>query len=119
MFLSRKCSLTGCYFAYCWLVFAILILIWFKNQCLESDFDPGNATVTFGPMDMFSNFTIKINDDSILETTEQFNLSLVIPDVTKDRGVEEGAPYSAIARILNDDSKELHNMYCSKDNVHH
>jgi len=86
---------------------------------VESDFAFGNTTVTFGPMDMYTNFTIKINDDNLLEMTEQFNLSLVIPDVTKDRGVEEGAPASAIARILNDDSKELHNMYCSKDNVHH
>ena len=76
---------------------------------VESDFAFGNTTVTFGPMDMYTNFTIKINDDNLLEMTEQFNLSLVIPDVTKDRGVEEGAPASAIARILNDDSKELHN----------
>ena len=73
--------------------------------CLESDFESGNTTVTFGPMDMYTNFTIKINDDNLLETAEQFNLSLFIPDITKDRGVEEGAPVSAIARILNDDSK--------------
>ena len=73
---------------------------------LEYDFEPGNMTVTFGSMDMYTNFTIKINDDNLLETAEQFNLSIVIPDITKDRGVEEGAPASAIARILNDDSKE-------------
>ena len=54
---------------------------------------------------MYANFTIKINDDSTLEKTEQFNLTLLIPDMTKDRGVEEGAPTKAIARIFNDDSE--------------
>ena len=54
---------------------------------------------------MYTNFTIKINDDSVLEITEQFNLTLLIPDITKTRGVEEGAPAVAVARILNDDSK--------------
>ena len=72
---------------------------------VESDFASGNTTVTFGPTDMYANFTIKINDDSILEKTKQFNLTLLIPNITKARGVEEGAPTVAIARILNDDSK--------------
>ena len=72
---------------------------------VESDFISGNTTVTFGPTDMYANFTIKINDDSKLEITEQFNLTLLIPDITKTRGVEEGAPALTIAKILNDDSK--------------
>ena len=72
---------------------------------VESDFVSGNTTVTFGPTDMYANFTIKINDDSKLEITEQFNLTLFIPDITKTRGIEEGAPALALARILNDDSK--------------
>ena len=73
---------------------------------VESDFVSGNTTVTFGPTDLYANFTIRINDDSILEITEQFNLTLLIPDVTKATGVQEGAPVFAIARILNDDSKD-------------
>ena len=73
---------------------------------IEFDFVSGNTTVTFGPTDINANFTITINDDNRLETTEQFNLTLLIPDVTKAVGVEEGAPVVATGRIMNDDSKE-------------
>ena len=54
---------------------------------------------------MIANFTVIIKDDNILETTELFNLTLVIPSLAKAVGVEEGAPISAKGRILSDDSK--------------
>ena len=73
---------------------------------VEFDFVSGNTTVKFGVTDTNANFTIRIKDDIRLETTEQFNLYLVIPNVTKSAGVEEGALVFAIGRILNDDSKE-------------
>ena len=83
-------------------------LILLKLSCVllvESDFVSGNTTVTFGPSDMKANFTIQINDDSTIETTEEFNLTLLIPDMARVIGVQEGAPVFAIARILNDDCK--------------
>lgn len=73
---------------------------------VEFDFDAGNKTVTFGPTDLYANFTITISDDSRLETTEQFNLTLFIPNTTKLIGIGKGAPTFATARILDDDSKE-------------
>ena len=79
------------------------------NFYVGSDFESSNTTVTFGPTDRYANFTVAINDDSLLEITEQFNLTLLIPDITKSTGVQEGAPVFAIARILNDDSKLLYN----------
>ena len=73
---------------------------------VEFDFVSGNTTVEFGATDTNANFTIRIKDDIRLETTEQFNLYLLIPNVTKATGVEEGAIVFAVGRILNDDSKE-------------
>ena len=73
---------------------------------VEFDFIAGNATVTFGPTDTKANTTIIINDDSRLEATEQFNLTLLIPNATKSVGVEKGAPVFSTGVILNDDSKE-------------
>lgn len=62
--------------------------------------------MTFGPTDMYVNFTIYINDDNNLEATEKFNLTILIPNTAKAMGIEKSAPAFAIGRILNDESKE-------------
>ena len=65
----------------------------------------GNTTVTFGAMDMQANITLSIINDDILELEEQFGLDLIISNISKEIGVEEGTVVSATGKILNDDSK--------------
>ena len=69
------------------------------------DFDFSNATVVFGPSDTQASISIDIKDDEILEQIEEFNLTIIIPEVTKTIGINEGAPFSAVGRILNDDGE--------------
>ena len=60
--------------------------------------------MTFGPTDTQANLTIAIKNDSDLESTEEFSLTLIFPDASKAIGIEEGAPVFAVGRIFNDDS---------------
>ena len=63
--------------------------------------------MTFGPTDTQANFSIVIRNDNKLEFTEEFNVTLILPDTSKAIGIKEGAPVFAVVRILNDDSMLL------------
>ena len=69
-----------------------------------SDFVVGNTSVTFGPTDTQANFSIVIRNDNKLELTEEFSLTLILPDTSTAIGIEEGAPVFANGRIFDDDS---------------
>jgi len=72
---------------------------------LDSDAVLGNATLTFGAMDMRANVSLSIVNDDVLELEEQFGLALIISSRNKLIGVEKGTLFSATGKILNDDGK--------------
>ena len=53
---------------------------------------------------MQANFTLVIYDDNALEAAENFSLTLIIPNLARAIGVEEGGPLSATGVIISDDS---------------
>jgi len=63
--------------------------------------------VTFGPTDTQVTFPIRVTNDNALELTEEFSLTLFIPDVSRRLGVLEGARNFATGRIMNDDGNKI------------
>ena len=52
-------------------------------------------------------FPITITNDNTLELTEEFGLTLFIPDISRRLGVMKGARNFAAGRIMNDDGNEI------------
>ena len=52
-------------------------------------------------------FPITITNDNALELTEEFRLTLFIPDISRRLGVMKGARNFAAGRIMNDDGNEI------------
>jgi len=52
-------------------------------------------------------FPIRITNDDALELTEEFSLTLFIPDVSKRLGVLKGARSFATGRIMNNDGNGI------------
>ena len=69
------------------------------------DFDSSRITVMFGPTETIKTFNISIVDDSIVESQENFTLSIQLSRTTVRLGVERGNPSIAEVIINNDDGK--------------
>ena len=72
---------------------------------LGLDFSLLNSTVQFSPNDLTQRIYFYINNDDIVELTEQFSLSLV-PD---DSSVTIAGNNSVYVQILDDDGKPVMN----------
>jgi len=72
---------------------------------LVNDYTSVTTTVTFGATDTMQFVNIPINDDDILENTEQFIVELSVPDPARNIGVREGTPSETTVIINDNDSK--------------
>jgi len=69
------------------------------------DFDSTRTTVMFGPTEIIKTFNISIVDDSIVESQENFTLSIQLSRAAVRLGVERGTPSLATVAISDNDSK--------------
>ena len=80
----------------------------------------GGVRTTFAPTDNLKTVNISITDDSRLESTELFYVSLVLPP-TNQVGSQIGDPATATVTITDDDSEfNLHTfmLYGNENHVH-
>ena len=79
----------------------------------------GGVWTTFAPTDNLKTINISITDDSRLESTESFYVSLALPP-TDQVGLQIGDPATATVTITDDDSKHnlhIHAVYGNENHV--
>ena len=71
------------------------------------DFDSARTIVLFGPTETFKTFNVSIVDDPIVESQENFTLSIQLSRTTVRLGVERGIPSEAAVLVNDDDGNML------------
>ena len=70
----------------------------------EAMFEPGETTVSVN---------ITIIDDSILEYTELFNLTMTVPNQFMDYGIKLGEIVVTIIEIYDNDGEPMYHLCCN------
>ena len=77
----------------------------------QIDFNSMRRSVVFRDGAVIRNVSIPITDDDIVETIENFNLSIQIQRQFSNIGVTQGTPAMAIGLITDDDGMYYVSMY--------
>ena len=82
-----------------------------SSEGAQEDYTGREFLVFFPAGNTNANITIPIVDDNVLETNENFSLTLVIPQPAQDLGVMRGNSYMATVIITNDERKCISSFY--------